>query len=112
MTLHVHKVDDRTIVKDGKKPVQVPAGWDIAPGDADDLRVCGAHPWQSQWLLCADAYPCGTAMCNESNYIGMQPPAAKCTEVLGQVLPHAENREKIWHPRSFYTGCARDESKI
>jgi hypothetical protein len=36
MTLHSHKVDDRTLVKDGGKPVHVPSGWEIAPGDAHD----------------------------------------------------------------------------
>ena len=72
-TLHVHKVDDRTLVKDGAKPLPVPAGWNIAPGDADDVRVCGAHPWQSTWLVFADNYLYGTAMCNISSFIGTQP---------------------------------------
>jgi hypothetical protein len=54
MTLHCHKVDDHTLVEDGQKPVHVPAGWKIAPGDADDIRVCGAHPWQSDRLVFVD----------------------------------------------------------
>jgi hypothetical protein len=54
MTLHCHKVDDHTLVEDGQKPVHVPAGWEIAPGDADDIRVCGAHPWQSDRLVFVD----------------------------------------------------------
>jgi hypothetical protein len=54
MTLHCHKVDDHTRVEDGQKPVHVPAGWKIAPGDADDIRVCGAHPWQSDRLVFVD----------------------------------------------------------
>jgi len=73
MTLHVRKVDDRTLVGDGEKPVPVPAGWDIAPGDADDMRVCGAHPWQSHWLVFADTHIYGTAMCLYPSYIGTQP---------------------------------------
>ena len=89
MTLHLHKVDDRTLVGGGNKPVHVPAGWDIAPGDADDMRVCGAHPWQIEWLVFADTYICGTAMCSDSRYIGTQPPATEFTEILGQILPHA-----------------------
>jgi hypothetical protein len=90
MTLHLHKVDDRTLVEDGNKPVHVPAGWDIAPGDADDMRVCGAHPWQIEWLVFADdTHKCGTAMCNHSTLIGTQPPATEFTEILGQILPHA-----------------------
>ncbi len=54
MTLHCRKVDDHTRVEDGQKPVHVPAGWIIAPGDADDIRVCGAHPWQSDRLVFVD----------------------------------------------------------
>ena len=70
MTLHFHKVDDRTVVSDGDKPSQVPAGWQIAVGDADDIRVCGAHPWQSYWLVFANGDYYGTAMCNRHDYIG------------------------------------------
>jgi hypothetical protein len=75
----------------------VPAGWDIAPGDADDVRVCGAHPLQSSCLLFADGSLCGTAMCRDSSYYTVslllgtstQPPATEFTEILGQILPHA-----------------------
>jgi hypothetical protein len=70
MTLHFHKVDDRTRVYDGDKPSQVPAGWQIAVGDADDVRVCGAHPWQSHYLVFADGDVYGTAMCPTPSNIG------------------------------------------
>ncbi len=70
MTLHSHKVDDRTRVGDGDKPLQVPAGWEIAVGDADDIRVCAAHPWQSHCLVFANGDYYGTAMCNMPSYIG------------------------------------------
>ena len=58
MTLHRRKVDDRKLVEDGCQPVHVPAGWQIADGSADDVRVCGAHPWQSDSLVFtnSDAY--------------------------------------------------------
>jgi hypothetical protein len=68
MTLHVHKVDDRTDVRDGHKPVRVPAGWEIAPGDAHDIRVCGAHPWQSYNLVFSNGDSYGTAMQADSGY--------------------------------------------
>ncbi len=66
MTLHRHKVDEIThaldgdgiyspiFVYDGCQPVHVPAGWQIADGSADDVRVCGAHPWQSGGLVFAN----------------------------------------------------------
>ncbi len=61
MTMHRHKVDDSTIVKDGDQPVHVPAGWQIADGSADDVRVCGAHSWQSYCLIFANGDTYGTA---------------------------------------------------
>jgi hypothetical protein len=62
MTLHFHKIDDRTLVSDGDKLSQVPAGWQIAVGDADDMRVCGAHAWQSTWLVFTNGESYGTGM--------------------------------------------------
>ncbi len=70
MTLHRHKVDDSTIVEDGNQPLDVPAGWQIADGSADDVRVCGAHPWQSRYLVFADGVVCGTAACSNPSSIG------------------------------------------
>jgi hypothetical protein len=70
MTLHSHKIDDRTYVSDGDEPSQVAAGWQIAVGDADDIRVCGAHPWQSWYLVFANGDYCGTAMCSLPSAIG------------------------------------------
>ena len=63
MTLHRHKVDDRSIVGDGQQPLPVPAGWQIAEGNADDIRVCAAHPWQSDALVFANGDIYGTAAC-------------------------------------------------
>jgi hypothetical protein len=70
MTLHSHKIADRRLVGDGHNPSQVPAGWQIAVGDADDIRVCGAHPWQSHYLVFANGDIYGTAMCSNPSYIG------------------------------------------
>jgi hypothetical protein len=63
-----------TLVKDGDKYVHVkdfPAGWEIAPGDLDDIRICGAHPWQSYYLVFANGRSYGTAMCDDKMYIGI-----------------------------------------
>ena len=70
MTLHRRKVDDSTIVQDGDQPLDVPAGWQIADGSADDVRVCGAHPWQSNCLVFANGDFYGTAVCGNPSYIG------------------------------------------
>ncbi len=63
MTLHRHKVDSSWFASDGQQPVRVPEGWQIADGSADDVRVCGAHPWQSDSLVFANGDACGTAAC-------------------------------------------------
>ena len=52
------------------KIVTFGAGWQIAGGDADDVRVCGAHPWQSYYLVFANGDPYGTAMCGYSSARG------------------------------------------
>jgi hypothetical protein len=67
MTLHRHKVDDRTLVRDGDERVPVPAGWRIADGDSNDARVCGAHPWQSDYLVFADGGAYFTAKASSSD---------------------------------------------
>ena len=52
------------------KIVTFGAGWQIAGGDADDVRVCGAHPWQSHYLVFANGDAYGTAACNLTFCIG------------------------------------------
>ena len=70
MTLHRRKVDDSMFCLDGEMRVHVPAGWQIADGSYDDVRVCGAHPWQSPILAFADGTGGGTAMCNNPSFRG------------------------------------------
>jgi hypothetical protein len=106
MTLHSHKIDDSTLVSDGNKPSQVPAGWQIANGNADDIRVCGTHPWQSYWLVFADGGAYATAMCNSPSYIGIHSLLKHRKKNNFFLMP--ENR-KMPQPRLPYTDCARGE---
>jgi len=82
-TLHCHKVDDRTEVRDGDKPVPVPSGWRIPyvstwpyKGDIDEesIRFCSAHPWQSSSLVIGtgqgDSECYYTAMYHDRSKIG------------------------------------------
>ena len=69
-TLHSHKVDDRKVVLDGAKPVHIPSNWEISPCDADSIRVCGAHPWQSTCLVFSNGHAYGTLMFPDSSRIG------------------------------------------
>ena len=50
----MRRVDDHTSSEDGVQPLDVPEGWQIADGSADDVRVCAAHPWQRAWLVFAN----------------------------------------------------------
>ena len=70
MTLHMRRVDDSTKVYDGEQPLEVPEGWQIADGSADDVRVCGAHPWQSGGLVFANGDRYGTAACPDPSLRG------------------------------------------
>ena len=40
--------------------LDIPAGWAIALGDADDRRVASLHPWQSECLVFANGKSCAT----------------------------------------------------
>ncbi len=40
--------------------MDIPAGWAVALGDADDRRVASAHPWQSVYLVFANGETCAT----------------------------------------------------
>jgi hypothetical protein len=106
MTLHVLKVDDRTKVRNGDTPVHVPAGWEIAPGDAHDIRVCAAHPWQSGYLVFSNGNAYGTAMCWPSSDVGATLSPSKNLHFFTP-----ENREKSGQ-RPTYTGRARGEGKV
>jgi hypothetical protein len=63
--------------------LRVHAGWQIAVGNADDIRVCRAHPWQSDGLVFANGDLYGTAM---------QPPFHRGKRAQAvfkiQILPH------------------------
>jgi hypothetical protein len=61
MTLHIHRVDDRTVVEDGEQPLDMPA---------DSIRICGALPWQSGSLVFANGDAYGTAACNIPSFTG------------------------------------------
>jgi hypothetical protein len=71
MSVHRHKVDGRAIVYDEDRQCEVSDGWIVEVGDDDDIRVCGAHPWQVEWLLFENGFPYGKAACDDSRYKGV-----------------------------------------
>ena len=78
------------------KIVTFGAGWQIAGGDADDVRVCRAHTWQIEWLVFANGDRYGTAMCDPS-YIGAcARRAAAATAKNMKFSPHARQQGKKW----------------
>jgi hypothetical protein len=84
MTLHLLKFDDRTAATHADAREE-PAGWEIAPGDADDVRACKAHPWQSQWLVFADGRMVGTPLHPSPQYHG---------DYFSWLLIHCSNKLK------------------
>ena len=64
-------MEGRSYAQDGCVPCQVEEGWDIAPGDGDDLQVCRLHPWQSDYLAFADGCFAGTSAVEERPQFGI-----------------------------------------
>jgi hypothetical protein len=108
MTLHRHKVDDRTIVEDGNRPLQVPSGWEIAQGTADDIGVCKNHPWQTSWLVFARGDMYGTAICANPSFQG-ESSHSSCGGDMPNYLSIFPSRLKIGQ-RSYGDQLEEDQS--
>ena len=77
------------------KIVTFGAGWQIAGGDADDVRVCAAHPWQISYLVFANGDAYWTALCGLPSYIGAcARRAAAATAKNMKFSPHARQQGK------------------
>jgi hypothetical protein len=74
------------------KIVTFGAGWQIAGGDADDVRVCDAHPWQSAYLVFANGEVYGTAMLNPPHRGACARRAAAATAKNMNFSPHARQQ--------------------
>jgi hypothetical protein len=59
---HVHDIDSRDIIQDGDTPVDIDAGFEIAPGDASDIQVANAHTWGSRLIVFYDGSIAATAL--------------------------------------------------
>jgi len=68
-SLHCRTVTGGTYdnyAQDGCTPVAIPAGYHVAPPDAEALHVCGAYPWQSYCLVFSDGRAAGTSISHPS----------------------------------------------
>ena len=59
---HVCDVDGQTLIKDGRTPVAIDAGFEVAPGDASDIEVANAHAWECYCLIFSDGTAAGSAL--------------------------------------------------
>jgi hypothetical protein len=60
---HLHSVDGATVIEDGNTLVSIGfGGFEVAPGDDDDVRVCNLHPWGCEWLVFSDGTSSATAL--------------------------------------------------
>jgi hypothetical protein len=66
---HVHDVDTFP-PEDGPEPVDIGAGFEIAPGDAADLEVTKMHDWQCSHLVFSDGAMASTDMYSDDGYEG------------------------------------------
>ncbi len=96
------------------KIVTFGAGWQIAGGDADDVRVCAAHPWQSYHLIFANGDFCGTAMFGDPSYTGAcARRAAAATAKNMKFSPHARQQGKKGGAAILYRKRkGRDQLKV
>ena len=60
---HLHEVQAASVIEDGNALVDVGyGGFEIAPGDEDDIRASNMHPWGSEWLVFSDGSSSATAL--------------------------------------------------
>ena len=64
---HVRDVDGQTHIRDGKTPVGIDAGFEVAPGDASDVEVANAHAWGRYGLIFSDGAGADTALSISEN---------------------------------------------
>ena len=61
-TAQAHDVDGWNVIEDGDTFVRIDAGFEIAPGDANDVEVANAHAWGSWCLVFSDGTLAATAL--------------------------------------------------
>ncbi len=60
-TAHVHDVHGHEVLKDGPTPIDVDAGFEVAPGDANDVWVSNAYSWGCNGLVFGNTHWAYTA---------------------------------------------------
>jgi hypothetical protein len=70
VTVQQRYVNSFVLQQNGQTGGEVPAGFEVAPGDANDVSVCAAKAWQSDYLIFSDGSGCGTAACETPADIG------------------------------------------
>ncbi len=90
---HARDVDYHDLIEDGDTFVDIDAGFEVAPGDANDIEVANAYPWESRFLVFSDGACAATAVsiaenrsrkgmsCNILNWI----PATKSHIRIGSI---------------------------
>lgn len=96
MTLHKRKVNDdniRPFIEAGEEPLEIPQGWNIAVGDADDVRVCGTHAWQSDFLVFRNGASYGTLANVQPSRIG---DCTYCGHIIMTLTKDQERKISRW----------------
>jgi hypothetical protein len=58
-SVHARDINGHERMEDSDSPVDIDAGFEVAPGNASDIEIVNAHPWGSTALLFSD----GTSAC-------------------------------------------------
>jgi hypothetical protein len=96
---------------DGCTPVAIPAGYHVAPPDAEALHVCGAYPWQSSFLVFSDGDIAGTSICGYGPSTGRWGAVEGSTEVFN-TKNDSERRtfEDIFWKRQFASNVTKESN--
>jgi hypothetical protein len=63
-TAHKHDVDGQTVITDGKTPVIIDAGFEVAPASDTGIEVANSRMWGCLGLVFSDGAVAGSALNN------------------------------------------------
>jgi hypothetical protein len=104
-TAQVHDVDGRDYIYDGKSPVGVDAGFEVAPGEPCDVEVANAHAWGSWSLVFTDDKVAATSL-----YIAKEPRDKGITFSFEFILKNSSRNQVKNGAVAIYCLMQREES--
>jgi hypothetical protein len=93
-TAHAHKVHDISQPRDGHRAVGPSDGFEVAPGDANDIEVANTYPWGCVHLVFSDGSWAGSSsrIALDPNLKGTLRACAKLALQMSGIKSHHEYR--------------------